>query len=76
MSVLTYVKNLWHSRQRSIDLKILWPECKKAVAEYSSDEPGHMLQAAKAVFSKHAFNDTAWLVLGHDEIVKRIENLK
>ncbi len=58
--------NWWHSRQRSIDLQILWPACK----EKSGD-----IDQAKAVFAVHAFNDAAWTCLGHDEIIKLIGGL-
>ena len=64
--MIRYLINFWHSRQRSVDLQILWPSCKEHTAD---------LDHAKAAFAVHAFNDAAWTSLGHDEVVKRIEGL-
>jgi hypothetical protein len=58
--------NLWRERQRSIDLRILWPACKQ-----NADDLDH----AKAAFAMHAFHDPAWICLGDDEIKRRIDEL-
>lgn len=47
-------------------MQILWPRCKEQAPD---------LDHAKAAFAVHAFNDQAWLVLGHDSIVKFIDEL-
>ena len=57
----------WRARQRAIDLDILWPTC---IAEAPD------IDHAKAAFAVHAFHDPAWLALGPDEIIRRIEELK
>lgn len=61
-----WVIDWWHSTQRSVDLEILWPACK---------ENSTNLDHAKAAFAYHAFNDSAWLCLGEDEIKRRINHL-
>ena len=58
---------LWHWMQRRIDLRILWPECKKQAPD---------LDHAKAIFAMHAFHDHAWLRLGDAEIRRRISALE
>jgi hypothetical protein len=64
--MMRWLLNLWRSRQRAIDLDILWPTCKEQAAD---------LNHAKAAFAMHAFHDRAWLVLGDDEIKRRIDAL-
>lgn len=49
--MLNWVSRMWRKRQRSIDLKILWPACKSLAPD---------LDHAKAAFAGHAFNDSAW----------------
>jgi hypothetical protein len=66
-SMIKWLLDKWHARQRAIDLEILWPECVKH---------GQDLDHAKAAFAYHAFNDEAWLCLGDEEIKRRIDNLK
>jgi hypothetical protein len=56
----------WRARRRAIDLELLWPACKTQASD---------IDHAKAAFAAHAFHDTAWLELGADEIVRRIEEL-
>ncbi len=56
----------WRSRQRRIDLEILWPACKANARD---------LDHAKAAFAYHAFHDRAWLYLGDAEIARQIERL-
>jgi hypothetical protein len=63
---MRWLINLWRERQRSIDLRILWPVCK---------EKAHDLDQAKAAFAMHAFHDPAWLCLGDAEIQRRISGL-
>lgn len=57
----------WRARQRAIDLRILWPICVQNAPD---------IDHAKAAFAIHAFMDPAWLALGEDEIIKRIEELR
>lgn len=63
---MRWLMNLWHSRQRAIDLQILWPSCKKLAPDMTH---------AKAAFALHAFHDRAWLVLGKNEIYRTIDGL-
>ena len=63
---MRWLINLWRQRQRSIDLRILWPVCK----EQADD-----LEHAKAAFAMHAFHDPAWVCLGDEEIKRRIDGL-
>lgn len=60
------VDRLWNAPRRAVDLNILWPQCV---------ELAHDIHHAKAAFAVHAFNDEAWLALGHDEIKRRIDEL-
>lgn len=66
MSLTDRVLAGWRERQRAVDLKILWPICV---------ELAPTIDHAKAAFAAHAFNDPAWLALGDDELVRRIESL-
>lgn len=65
--MIRWLLGLWHARLRAIDLKILWPTCKAEA---------HDLDYAKAAFAVHAFHDPAWLTLGEDEIIRRIDELQ
>jgi hypothetical protein len=65
--MLQWIRDKWHARQRALDLQILWPACVRQARD---------LDHAKAAFSVHAFNDSAWLSLGHDEIMRRIDALQ
>ena len=58
---------LWHRRLRRIDLKMLWPICKREAGD---------LNTAKLAFAFHALNDTAWTCLGEDEVCRIIDELK
>lgn len=62
--------DFWHKRQRQIDIDILWPACKK-----EAEAQGYDLDTARAAFAAHALNDHAWLVLGDDEVVRRVKEL-
>lgn len=64
---MNWLRKLWYTRLRRIDLEILWPSCKKAAPD---------LDTAKAVFAVHAYKDRAWLFLGEDAIYKAIEELQ
>lgn len=55
---------------RRLDLLILWPSCKQ-----EAQARGLGLDAARKAFGMHARRDSAWKVLGHDEISRRIERL-
>lgn len=61
------IKTWWNKRRRNVDLQILWPECKRQAPT---------LDEAKAVFAYHAFNDPAWMVLGHTEVYRIIDGLE
>lgn len=58
--------NWYDARRRRIDQEILWPSCKDGARD---------IDHAKAAFAVHAFNDSAWLALGEDEIKRRVEEL-
>jgi hypothetical protein len=57
----------WRAYQRRIDLEILWPTCLRQARD---------IDHARAAFATHAFHDPAWLALGEDEIVRRIDRLE
>lgn len=63
---MRWLLDWWRNRQRTIDLQILWPICR----DHAND-----LDHARAIFAFHAFHDPAWIHLGHDEIVRRIDEL-
>ena len=63
---MKWLQRWWHKRQRTIDLTILWPACKRRAPT---------LAMAKAAFAFHAFHDAAWLELGEAEIERRIDEL-
>jgi hypothetical protein len=56
----------WRSRQRRIDIDILWPSCR---------DQAHDLEQARMAFAMHAFHDKAWLCLGENEIMRQIGEL-
>jgi len=64
----------FNARRRDLDIQILWPICKQQANE-RGDERGGDIDHAKAAFALHAFNDQAWLVLGEEEIKRRIDAL-
>ncbi|HEX5211637.1 MAG TPA: hypothetical protein VFW22_07880 [Pseudolabrys sp.] len=65
--MIHWLLNKWRAHQRAIDLEILWPVCRKQASD---------LDHAKAAFAVHAFHDPAWLNLGEEEIIRRIEALE
>jgi hypothetical protein len=44
-----------YAPRRRLDMKILWPACKRV-----SEEQGLGMAGAKASFAFHAFQDSAW----------------
>lgn len=64
--MIGWLLGIWHKRQRAIDEKILWPSVKQQAAT---------LTDARRAFAHHAYTDQAWLVLGDDEIQRRIGEL-
>lgn len=65
--MLHWLISWWRAGKRRTDLNILWPICK---------EQAQNLDHAKAAFAVHAFNDPAWLCLGHDAIVAYISGME
>jgi hypothetical protein len=63
---MRWLLRIWHRRQRSIDMQILWPSCRDLAPD---------LDHAKAAFAVHAYRDRAWLELGEDEIARVIDGL-
>jgi hypothetical protein len=61
------IVSIWRSHQRTIDMQILWPICKRETND---------LDHARAIFAVHAFNDPAWLALGEEELFDRIDHLQ
>jgi len=55
---------------RWLDVRILWPACKKAAAEN-----GASLDHARAAFYIHAHQDRPWRWLGDAETRNRIDRL-
>jgi hypothetical protein len=64
--MIRWLLDKWYAHLRKIDLDILWPSCRDQAPN---------LDRAKAAFATHAFHDRAWLWLGEDEIVRRIDQL-
>ena len=59
---------LYRRLMRSIDLKILWPQCYKQAPK---------LEIAKAVFAIHVFQDVAWTRdYDHDALIEYINNMQ
>jgi len=73
--MIRWLLDRWRAEQRAIDLRVLWPVCKREAQE--ADLPGiEPLEAARAAFAIHAFNDPAWRRLGDEEIMRRIDDLR
>ena len=64
---MKWIRNLWHTRTRRIDMEILWPCC----VQYSTS-----MEQARAVFTAHAMNDKAWTALGPDATKEIIAGLR
>ena len=63
---MNWIRKWWYARMRRIDMQILWPECIRQAPT---------LDKAKAAFACHAFNDPAWMALGHDTVYSVIDSL-
>ena len=62
------IARMWRAHQRMTDLEILWPSI-RAQAPY--------VEAARAAFAVHAFQDEAWTQdFSQDQIVRIIEGLE
>jgi hypothetical protein len=61
----------WYPITREIDKRVLWPACREIAIEH-----GKGLHHARGAFYIHASRDPAWLVLGHDEVLRRVNELK
>ena len=66
LRLVSWLWGWWHERQRKIDIRTLWRACKEQTED---------LESAKEVFAIHCLHDPAWLVLGDDEIKRRIDSL-
>ena len=64
--VFRALRKWWYARCRRIDLDILWPICLRGAND---------LDHALAAFAIHCFSDPAWLELGEDELIRRIDVL-
>lgn len=70
--------------QRHVDIQILWPQCCRVAGEAGATqqltclglEIVHPVDNARAAFAMHAMSDSAWRVLGADEICRRIDALE
>jgi hypothetical protein len=67
MALWTLITRWWHARMRRLDLKILWPTCKREAPD---------LDYAKAAFAYHALHDPAWLELGEEGLMAAIDELR
>ena len=65
-AVIRWFLGLWYARLRRIDIELLRPTCR---------DQARNIDHAKAAFAVHAFNDRAWLFLGHDKIIEIIDGL-
>lgn len=65
--MIRMLKHWWWARQRAIDLRILWPQCKQLAPD---------MDRAKAAFAVHAYHDPAWVEFyGRDRLYTIIEEL-
>lgn len=69
--LFNWLQARWHQRERKLDLKILWPSCKRI-----AEERGTGLDHARAAFTLHAVHSQAWLSLGEEEVRRRIAALE
>jgi hypothetical protein len=63
---MRWLLHWWWSRQRAIDLQILWPQCKKIAPD---------LDHAKAAFMVHAANDPAWARYYGEKLLSIVDKL-
>jgi len=72
MKLFIWLRNLWWSRQRSIDMRIFWPICKRQAKDHGMD-----IENAKAVFAIHAFSDPCWIdFYGEPKLIEIINEMK
>lgn len=67
-NVLQWAINAWHAYERDLDVKLLWPICKKLAK-------GDMV-AARAAFYLHTLGDPAWKCLSETDVNAKIEALQ
>jgi len=66
MGLLRITMDHWQSRQRQIDIEVLWP----SLLRMADDE-----DCARRAFLLHAMNDAAWVGLGQVEIIRQVAHL-
>ncbi len=66
MNVIRFIQRWWWARKRAIDLKLLWPECKRQARN---------LEDARYAFAIHAINDPAWVREYEDRLHEEIAKL-
>jgi hypothetical protein len=68
--MIQWVMHGWFAWARTYDQMVLWPSLKRIAHERGGD-----IRHARAAFALHAMYDPAWLCLGHEEIIHRIDEL-
>lgn len=66
MGLRRFMMGCWHTRQRTIDVEVLWP----VICSNARD-----LEHARKAFAWHALRDSAWTVLGSEGVHKAISEL-
>lgn len=69
--LINFILAPWHAALRGIDMNDLWPTCKRVAVEQDLS-----LDHAKAAFATHALHDPAWMCLGEEEVIRRIDALR
>ncbi len=64
---MNWLRNWWWARQRAIDLRILWPVCKRMAFD---------LDQAKRAFMEHAINDPAWVRVYGEKLWSIVDKLQ
>lgn len=59
--MMEWIQRWWRSRQRAMDMSVLWPVCK---------EEAPSLDVARAIFMSHCMNDSAWTLDYTEEDLK------
>jgi len=67
MRWIRFLRSVWRSRQRQMDVLILWPACREQAPD---------IETARAAFAAHAYHDPAWLELEDAHIKRIIEALQ
>jgi hypothetical protein len=67
MKIWKWFWDWWYWRLRRIDMKFLWPSCRRISPN---------IDQARAAFMVHAFNDPAWMWLGELKIIMFIDKLE